>query len=174
VTKDLRETRPLPRYIWHTRPEQPGLRGSDRIRWYGSFQRMSEAWYCQVQDRKDTRGQLVLPSGRSGYREEWDGSIISHHLNTFAESITMNVGGPCGEGCSPPMKRTGVGAAIVLGARESRVQGEGPQGSDVRWTNSRRSSGEVQMELGYPGRFDERKPMTALAGSRHSLESRMR
>jgi len=37
---------------------------------------------------------LELPSGRSGYREERDGSKISHHLNTFVESIAMNVGGP--------------------------------------------------------------------------------
>jgi hypothetical protein len=29
-------------------------------------------------------------------------------------------------------KHKGVGAAIVVGARESRVQGEGPQGIDVR------------------------------------------
>jgi hypothetical protein len=46
--------------------------------------------------------------------------------------IDVNVGGPCGEGCSPPTKRMGVGAAIVVGARESRAQGEGRQGSDVR------------------------------------------
>jgi hypothetical protein len=68
-----------------------------------------------------------------------------HHLTTFAESIAMNVGGPYGERCSPAMKHRGVGAAIVVRARESRVQGEGPQGIDVRLTNSRRSLGEVQV-----------------------------
>ena len=73
-----------------------------------------------------------LPSSRSGYHEEWDGSMISHHLNTLAESIAMNVGGPYAERCSPAMNHRGVGAAIVVGARESRVQGEGPQGIDVR------------------------------------------
>jgi hypothetical protein len=62
----------------------------------------------------------------------------------------MNVGGPYGEGCSPPVKRMGVGAAIVLGARESRVHGEGRQGIDVRPTNSRISPGEVWVS-------DERK-----------------
>jgi len=36
----------------------------------------------------------------------------------------VNVGGSCGEGCSPLMKRMSVGGVIVLGARESRVQGE--------------------------------------------------
>ena len=53
------------------------------------------------------------------------GRLGDRHLNDFAESIVVNVGGLCGEGCSPPVKRMGVGAAIVLGARESRVQGEG-------------------------------------------------
>ncbi len=52
-------------------------------------------------------------------------------------------------------------------------QYEGGQGNDVRRTNSRRSLGEARVEPSYLGRFDERKPMTAVAGSRHSLESRM-
>ena len=39
----------------------------------------------------------------------------------------MNVGGPGGEGGSPPMTRLGVGGPIVVGARERRVQGEGGQ-----------------------------------------------
>ena len=51
----------------------------------------------------------------------------------------MNVGGPYAERCSPAMNHRGVGAAIVLGARESRVQGEGRQGSDVQWTTNRGS-----------------------------------
>jgi hypothetical protein len=44
----------------------------------------------------------------------------------------MNVGGPSAERCRPAMNQRGVGAAIVVRARESRVQGEGRQGSDVR------------------------------------------
>jgi hypothetical protein len=51
------------------------------------------------------------------------GSVISHRLHGSVESIEINVGGSCGEVSSPPRKRMGVGAAIVLGARESRVQG---------------------------------------------------
>jgi hypothetical protein len=57
----------------------------------------------------------------------------------------MNVGGPDAERCSPAMNHRGVGAAIVVGAWESRVQGEGRQGSDGRRTNSRRSPGEVRV-----------------------------
>jgi hypothetical protein len=55
---------------------------------------MTKVWQGHVQTTKDAKGQLVLPLSRSGYREERDGSKISHHLNTFTESIAMNVGGP--------------------------------------------------------------------------------
>jgi hypothetical protein len=75
---------------------------------------------------------LILPSSRLGYRKVRDGSTISPHLTTFAESIIMNVGGPSVERCSPAMNQRGVGGSIVLGARESRVHGEGSQGIDVR------------------------------------------
>jgi len=43
----------------------------------------------------------------------------------------VDVGGSCGEGCSHLTKRMGVGGVIVLGARDSRVHGEGRQGIDV-------------------------------------------
>jgi hypothetical protein len=59
------------------------------------------------------------------------GSIGNRHLHDLVECITMNVGGPYAERCSPAMNHRGVGAAIVVGARESRVQGEGRQGIDV-------------------------------------------
>jgi hypothetical protein len=52
---------------------------------------------------------------------------MSPRLRASAEYIIVNVGGPCVEGSSPPMNRMGVGAAIVLGGRESRLQGEGRQ-----------------------------------------------
>jgi hypothetical protein len=80
---------------------------------------------------KDAMGQLVLPHDRSGYRRARDGLRANRHLHDLAESIIMNVGGPCGEGCRPPMKRMGVGGPIVVGARESRIQGEGGQGIDT-------------------------------------------
>lgn len=57
---------------------------------------------------------------------------------------------------SPSVKYASVGAAIVVGARESRVQGEGRQGRDVRQTNSQRSPWESLVEPGDPGRSDER------------------
>jgi hypothetical protein len=82
-------------------------------------------------NQKDVRGKPELPSDRSGFRKERIGSFISHRLHASVEYIIVNVGGPCGEGSRPPRKRMGVGGSIVVRGRESRLQGEGGQGSDV-------------------------------------------
>jgi hypothetical protein len=79
----------------------------------------------------DVSSQPERPAARSGYREERDGSDISRRLKAPVEYTIVNVGGSCGAGCSPLMKRLRVGGVIVLGARESRVHGEGRQGIDV-------------------------------------------
>jgi hypothetical protein len=84
---------------------------------------MTEADYICLSAQRMPEVNLDLPSGRSGYREERDGSFISHHLQTFAESIIMNVGGPYGEGCSPPVKRMGVGGPIVCAWQHTRQVG---------------------------------------------------
>jgi hypothetical protein len=73
--------------------------------------------------------------------------MVSHHLRASVEYTIVNVGGPRVEGSSLPVKRMGVGGPIVVGARESRVQGEGGQGIDVRRTINRRSLGEVRVSL---------------------------
>ena len=52
----------------------------------------------------------------------------NRHLNYLVEFILANVGGLFAEASSPPEKQASVGGSIVLGARESRVQGEGSQG----------------------------------------------
>jgi hypothetical protein len=83
---------------------------------------------------KDISGKPEIPTDRSGFRKERIGLMISPHLRASVEYIAVNVGGPCGEGSSPPVKRMGVGGVIVLGGRESRLQGEGRQGIDIRWT----------------------------------------
>jgi hypothetical protein len=80
---------------------------------------------------KDVRGQPVLPSGRSGFREERIGSDISLHLRASVEYIVVNVGGSHMEMSSPSMKYASVGGPIVVGGRESRLHGEGGQGIDV-------------------------------------------
>jgi hypothetical protein len=85
----------------------------------------------------------------------------------------MNVGGPYAERCSPAMNHRGVGGSIVVGGRESRPQGEGSQGIDVRQTNSCRSPGEFRVLPVNLAAAMKEEPMTAMAGSRQSLESRM-
>ena len=105
------------------------------------FPKDDRRWRVPSSITKDVRGQLVLPPDRSGYREERDGSVISHHLRYVVESITMNVGGLLAEVCSPPMNQASVGAAIVLGARESRVQGEGRQLVENTGQNNRMLTG---------------------------------
>jgi hypothetical protein len=91
-------------------------------------------WLLPATSPKDVRGQPDVPSDRSGLREERLGSIISSHLSASVEYVVVNVGGPCGEGSRPPVKRMGVGGVIVLRGRESRLHGEGRQGIDVRRT----------------------------------------
>jgi hypothetical protein len=61
---------------------------------------------------------------------------MSRHLNTFVESIAMNVGGfgMHVKVSSPPRTYQSVGGVIVLGGRESRLHGEGRQGIDGWWT----------------------------------------
>jgi hypothetical protein len=79
--------------------------------WHGPED--GRGWVCGTPSPKADRGQPDLPSVWSGYREEWDWSLISRHLHTSVEYIIVNVGGPCGEGSSPPVKRMGVGGSIV-------------------------------------------------------------
>jgi hypothetical protein len=62
VTKDLRERFPLPRNILHTHGVTPmGLRGSDRIQWYGGIQRMTEAGYPFFFQPNGCHGSLAYP-----------------------------------------------------------------------------------------------------------------
>jgi hypothetical protein len=95
------------------------------------------SWLAILTSSKEVRGQPEIPSDRSGFREERLGSVMSHHLNTSVEYIVVNVGGSCGEGSSPPMKRMSVGGVIVLGGRESRLHGEGRQLVGISTQNNR-------------------------------------
>jgi hypothetical protein len=93
-------------------------------------------WLFILTSTKDVRGKPDVPSVRLGFRKERLGSAISHHLSAFAEYIVVNVGGSGMDAkvSSPPMTYQSVGGVIVLGGRESRLQGEGRQGIDGRWT----------------------------------------
>jgi hypothetical protein len=93
-------------------------------------------WIALISSQKDVSGKPELPADRSGFREERLGSTESHHLNTSAEYIVVNVGGSGmnAKVSSPPMTYQSVGGVIVLGGRESRLHGEGRQGIDTQWT----------------------------------------
>ncbi len=102
---------------------------------------MTETAYVAMAVRRMTAVNLVLPAVRLGFREERIGSLKSYHLHASVESITVNVGGPSVEGCSPPTKQVGVGGPIVVGARENRVQGEGGQLVENTEQNNRMLTG---------------------------------
>jgi hypothetical protein len=101
------------------------------------FPKDDRGWSHDYTSSKDVRGKPVLPSGRSGFREERIGSYVSHHLNTSVEYSVVNVGGSHMEMSSPSMKYASVGGVIVLGGRESRLQGEGRQLVGISTQNNR-------------------------------------
>lgn len=86
---------------------------------------------------KAAKDQPELPLSRSGYREERDGLYANRHLHDLVEFIVVNVGGLHVEMSSPSRKRVSVGGPIVVGARESRVHGEGGQLVGISTQNSR-------------------------------------
>jgi hypothetical protein len=97
---------------------------------------MTEAGYESLPAQRMLAVNLSYPltswdSAKSGL-----GQKVSHHLNTSVECTVVNVGGSGMDAkvSSPPMTYQSVGAVIVLGGRESRLQGEGPQGIDIRQT----------------------------------------
>jgi hypothetical protein len=63
----------------------------------------------------------------------------NRRLQYLAEFISVNVGGLAqdAKASSPPMPELSVGGSIVLGARESRVQGKGSQGVNVSRVESK-------------------------------------
>jgi hypothetical protein len=85
----------------------------------------------------------------------------------------VNVGGSRRDAkvSSPPMPAVSVGGVIVLGGRESRLQGEGRQEIDVGWTIRHRSPRESLVSPEILAAVTKEEPMTALAESRQSLES---
>jgi hypothetical protein len=128
---NLREKAPLPRNILHSLVSPTRIIGAateaDRRLEAISLPRLVYT-YCQP---KGWDRPPALPWPRSGYRRARDGLLANRHLHDLVEFILGNVGGPRVEVSSPPMKLVGVGGSIVLGARESRVHGEGSQGIDA-------------------------------------------
>jgi hypothetical protein len=101
------------------------------------------SWVSMDPSPKDVRDKPELPSDWSGYREERDWSVISHHLHTSVKYIVVNVGGSGMDVkvSSPPMTYQSVGGVIVLRGRESRPHGEGRQLVGISTQNSRMLTG---------------------------------
>jgi hypothetical protein len=93
-----------------------------------------------------------LPCRRSGFRRERMGSSRSRRLNDSVESTVRNLRGPgpLAKASSPLIADQGVGAAIVVGGRESRPQGEGRQsvGSTKAEVAECQRGGSVAMNVG--------------------------
>jgi hypothetical protein len=94
------------------------------VQWFPKDHR---GWEMDSTNQKDEISNLnylisIRDSAKSGL-----GRIDNRHLNYLIESINMNVGGFYQDAkvSSPPMTDRSVGGVIVVGARESRVQGEG-------------------------------------------------
>lgn len=130
---DLREMFPLSReYLAYPRSNEA---------WMVRGQRMNpEVWSSP----KDYRGWSVSCASLKAEASHLDylasirdtaksglGLVDNCHLNYFVASIFMNVGGYSAEVSSQPVKHYSVGGVIVVGARESRVHGEGRQESNT-------------------------------------------
>jgi hypothetical protein len=112
---NLRERLPLPRNILHSLalPARV-IRGSGRIQRSVWVRRMTEDGHGHVPSQRMPRVNWSYPLAGRDTAKSGMGCVENRHLNDLAESIAMNVGGPCVEGSSPPMKRTGVGGSIVV------------------------------------------------------------
>ena len=93
-----------------SRPCLMGQRPHPRVLQSPQDDRDGPVWHASL---KDVSGTPVLPADRSGDREEREGSAVSHRLKVTGEGIRVNVGGPGGEGCCPPLKRLGVGGVRI-------------------------------------------------------------
>jgi hypothetical protein len=79
------------------------------------------------QSKKVATGYPNYPVAGRDSAKSGLGLIDNRHLNNLAKSISVNVGGFYQDDkvSSPPMTDRSVGGVIVVGVRESRIQGEG-------------------------------------------------
>jgi hypothetical protein len=86
-------------------------------------------WSVVDTSQKVSAGYLNYPADVRDTTESGMGHRGNRHLRYLAEFISVNVGGSHrnAKASSLPMSDVSVGGVIVLGARESRVQGEGRQ-----------------------------------------------
>jgi hypothetical protein len=78
---------------------------------------------------KDGNGHRHYPLPVRDTAKRGMGRTGNHHLNSLVESVWLNVGSASADAkvSRPPRRQRRGGGGVVLGARESRVQGEGRQ-----------------------------------------------
>jgi hypothetical protein len=128
---DLRENFPPSRNILHSRkvvaPTDTGRRTSLKV---PPFPIDYRGWLVARTSQKVSTGHLTYPVDVRDTAESGMGHTGNRHLRYFVEFISGNVGGfyPDTKTSSLSMPDRSVGGAIVVGAWESHVQGEGHQG----------------------------------------------
>jgi len=98
-----------------------------------SSDRITVVGYITLPTNKVSAGYLNYPADIRDSAKSGMGYAVNRHLNYLVESISINVGGSCqdAKASSLPMPVRSFGGFIVLGARESRVHGEGSQKFDT-------------------------------------------
>src|SRR5437016_2837972 len=87
------------------------------------------SWFLSFTSPKVSAGYLIYPVGIRDTAKSGIGCLGNRHLQSLAESLSVNVGGSGqnGKGSSLPMSVLSVGGSIVVRGRESRPHGEGSQ-----------------------------------------------
>lgn len=121
---NLRENAPLPRTLHKAQKRLTRQRPNP-----SSLQSGYRGWLSYCASPKDDAGHLSYPASGRDTAKSGTGCMDNRHLSYLAASIFVNVGGSQQNAkvSTPLMFVVSVGAAIVVRAWESQVQGEGPQ-----------------------------------------------
>jgi len=127
VSFNLRKTSSLSRNICIARNDEPGYTGQRTNQKIYPCSTGYRSWLADITSSKISLGKPEYPNDVRDTAKSGIGCTGNHHLNYLAEFIFVNVGGSYQDVkvSSLPMTDTSVGGVIVLGARESRVHGEG-------------------------------------------------
>ncbi len=127
---DLRETSPLPRNILHScGVKDHGMTGQRTNRKIFMISTGCRGWLFILTSPKVSADNLIYSADVRDTAKSGIGHVGNRHLSYLVESISVNVGGSQrnAKESSLPMFAESVGGVILLGARESRAQGEGRQ-----------------------------------------------
>jgi hypothetical protein len=128
VSFNLRENFPLSRNICIAGSKIPGYTGQRTNQETFPFSTGYQSWLSSSTSPKISLGKPDYPTDVRDTAKSGIGCMGNRHLNYLVEFIFVNVGGSSyrdAKASSLPMPNMSVGGVIVLGARESRVHGEG-------------------------------------------------